>query len=75
MTRSVTDFSICLVRITILIVLLLIGFVLSSCYTVHSLALEARCGIGRDYVCAPIMQTDHMEMVCGCMDKEDLKAN
>lgn len=56
----------------------------SGCYTFQSMALEARCGIGRDYACIsrwfeagdPDDTNDNeLRLVCGCMDKEYLKGN
>lgn len=56
----------------------------SGCYTIQSIALEARCGIGRDYACisrwfeAGEMDNpgdNELRMVCGCVDKENIKGN
>ncbi len=65
----------------LLITISLIGFALlfSGCYTVRVLTLEARCGIGRDYVYTPrwVVNQDtgelEMHMIGRCMNKSDLK--
>lgn len=57
---------------------------LSGCHTTQALYLEAQCGLGKDYVCSPqwveagdpnYPGDNEMHIVCGCMDKKDLKGN
>lgn len=62
-------------RLILHLFLLLLWFLSSGCYTARVIALEARCGIGRDYVCSPQFGYDGVYMVCGCMNKEDLKGD
>jgi uncharacterized protein YceK len=64
-----------------LLSLLVMIFTLSGCYTIRALTLEARCGVGKDYVITPtwIVNQENREaelhMIGSCMNKSDLKGN
>lgn len=51
----------------------------SGCYTFRSVALEARCGVGKDYACISRwfeagdpdeIGDNELRMVCGCMSRK-----
>lgn len=66
----VTNREVLVARLILLLIFLIIALLSSlSCVTSRAIGREARCGIGKDYICTTHFLDNKMYTICACREK------
>lgn len=62
----ITNRGLSVAKLVLLLIFLIIALLSFSCTTTGAIAREARCGIGKDYICTTHFLDNKMHTICAC---------